>query len=48
MSYFQLKISNIKNIQAIIINQIYHIIHFVFIYIEEIYDIENNMKNNTE
>ncbi len=48
ISYFQLKKSNIINKDDIVISPVYQIIHFIWTYIELIYDTENNMKNNIE
>ncbi|MDP2395351.1 MAG: hypothetical protein Q8S84_08165 [bacterium] len=48
MSYFQLKNSNIKNNEAIETSHTYQINHLICIYIELMYDKENNIKNNIE
>jgi hypothetical protein len=48
ISYFQLKNSNIKTIQAKEIKPIYQSSHFILINAESIYSIENNIKNDIE
>ena len=48
ISVFQLKNSNIRSIQENIIIQIYQRSDFKWIYIDNIYNIENNIKNKTE
>jgi len=48
ISYFQLKNSNISNIEEKLINHIYHINHLIFMNIEVIYNTENKIKNNIE